>query len=102
MITLDRQESVSLLRMKHGKANALDVEFCYELAEEFRDLAAGPVRAVVVTGEGTIFSAGVDLLRIAAGGPDYVRKLLPALHEFCETIFAFPKPLVAALNGHAI
>ena len=49
-----------------------------------------------------MFSAGVDLLRVLDGGPSYIRPFLGAFHEFCEVVFGFPKPLIAAINGHAI
>ncbi|WP_163451993.1 enoyl-CoA hydratase/isomerase family protein, partial [Escherichia coli] len=51
---------------------------------------------------GKIFSAGVDLLQISDGGLSYVQKFLPALHRMFDTEFDFPKPVVAAVNGHAI
>ena len=57
---------------------------------------------MVVTGQGKIFSAGVDLMRLSEGGADYVRKFLPALHRLYDAVFYHPKPVVAAINGHAI
>ncbi len=36
------------------------------------------------------------------GGADYVRKFLPALHKLYDAAFYHPKPVVAAINGHAI
>ena len=52
--------------------------------------------------QGHIFSAGVDLLRVLEGGPDYLATFLPALRRLFATLFCFPKPVVAAINGHAI
>jgi enoyl-CoA hydratase len=57
---------------------------------------------VVLTGQGAMFSAGVDLVRLNAGGADYVRRFLPALHRLYETVFFHPRPVIAAINGHAI
>jgi enoyl-CoA hydratase len=102
MIEVIDREGVSILRLRHGRANALDVELCQELLAFFEKAGRGPAKSVVITAEGGIFSAGVDLLRVLEGGSPYVRQLLPALHEFCETAFSFPHPLVAAINGHAI
>jgi len=64
--------------------------------------AVDQARAVVITGSGSVFSAGVDLQRIVAGGPSYVREFLPALSESFMAIFDHPGPVVAAVNGHAI
>ncbi len=102
MIKEELRNSVLILHMSHGKANALDFELCQELARKFGELGDSSTGAVVLTGHGSIFSAGVDLLRMLDGGPEYVREFLPALHNLCETIFGFSKPIVAAINGHAI
>jgi enoyl-CoA hydratase len=102
MIELTQQDGIAILKLAHGKANALDIEFCDAITERFRQLATDPVRAVVLTGQGTMFSAGVDLPRLLAGGTDYVRRFLPALHRLYDTVFHHPRPVVAAVNGHAI
>jgi enoyl-CoA hydratase len=102
MIDVKTENGVAVVTIKHGKANAIDVELCEELAACFEELRSSAARAVVVTGQGRMFSAGVDLLRLSAGGADYVRKLLPALHRSFEAVFFHPKPVVAAINGHAI
>jgi len=57
---------------------------------------------VVLTGQGKAFSAGVQLIKLSEGGESYIRGFLPALHELYETVFFHPKPVVAAINGHAI
>src|SRR4029453_1093848 len=101
MIEVDDLQNVTILRLRHGRANALDVELCRELLEFFEKAGRGPAKSVVMTAEGGIFSAGGDLLRVLDGGAPYVRQLLPALHEMCETVFSFPHLLVAAINGHA-
>ena len=101
MIAIESRDDIAILYMEHGKANVLDVEFCSALATQIDDLASS-ARAIVLTSRGSIFSAGVDLLRIMDGGDDYVRLFLTVLTDFCETIFKFPNPLVAAINGHAI
>lgn len=102
MIELSRRGDTAVLTMVHGKANAMDVEFCDVIATQFDQLRNAPERAVVLTGQGRMFSAGVDLMRLSEGGADYVRRFLPALHRLLETVFFFPKPVVAAVNGHAI
>jgi enoyl-CoA hydratase len=102
MIKRDVVDGIAVLTMMHGKANALDVEFCNAMADLFTDLRQSGTKAVVITGQGKIFSAGVDLKRLSDGGADYVRQFLPALHRLFEAVFFYPKPVVAAVNGHAI
>ena len=102
MIEATRQGDVMVLKLVHGKANALDLELCEAIAARFDAMRATPDKAIVLTGQGRMFSAGVDLPRLIAGGADYVQKFLPALHKLYETVFHHPKPVIAAVNGHAI
>ena len=102
MIAVTQQGPVAILTLMHGKANALDIEFCRALTGQFVKLQKSPAEAVVICAEGAIFSAGVNLLRLQEGGAKYIRAFLPALNKMYDTIFNFPKPLVAAVNGHAI
>jgi enoyl-CoA hydratase len=102
MIEREEREGIAMLRIAHGKAGALDVELVEELAGAVDELAASPARAVVLTGTGTIFSAGVDLFRLLDGGAEYAARFLPALTGSIRKLFALPKPVVAAANGHAI
>lgn len=102
MIDLKAQAGIAVLTLMHGKANALDIEFCEALATQFVALRGSDTKAVVITGQGKMFSAGVDLKRLSEGGADYIRQFLPVLHKLYDAVFFHPKPVVAAINGHAI
>src|SRR5215467_11777837 len=102
MIEVTHHDSIALLRMANGKANVMSLEFCEQLSARFEELAASSAHAIVITGTGKIFSAGVDLFRLLDGGPAYIRKFLPALCSMFLSVFSCPKPVVAAINGHAI
>jgi len=100
MLDLEERADVTIVRLRHGKVNALDLELLLAITEAMR--AVDRACAVVITGTGQAFSAGVDLQRIVDGGPSYVREFLPALSESFMAIFDHPGPVVAAVNGHAI
>lgn len=102
---IEREEprpGITLLRMAHGKANALDLEFLRALKEACGAIDTAATRAVVLTGRGTIFSAGVDLYRVLDGGRAYVDEFLPALSAALSALAFLPLPVVCAVNGHAI
>lgn len=102
MIEIDGDGDVAVLRLAHGPVNALDPELCDAVAERFRSFATDPVRAVVVTGSGRAFSAGADLRRLVTDGEPYARRFVPALDGLFRSVFELGKPVVAAVNGHAI
>ncbi|HEX6684549.1 MAG TPA: enoyl-CoA hydratase/isomerase family protein [Candidatus Limnocylindrales bacterium] len=108
-LSVETVNGVAVVRLTHGKVNALDIELCRAISETFHDLT-GSAGAVVFTGTGPAFSAGVDLWRVLDGGPDYVDAFLPALVDAFlpalvdafAAVFTCELPVVAAVNGHAI
>lgn len=101
MFEVNHENGISILRMQHGKANAMDLSFCVELTKTIQGLSGSSSRAIIMTGQDRIYCAGVDLPQLLAGGVDYVRQFLPALDTLLETLFFCNKPIIAAVNGHA-
>jgi enoyl-CoA hydratase len=102
MIQRDDREGIRILRLAHGKVSAMDIELGEAFLAEMREAAAAPIKAVILTGTGSSFSAGVDLYRVVKDGPEYGRRFLPVLDAFLAAALTLPKPMVAAVNGHAI
>lgn len=103
MFQISQQAGVSVLAIHHLKANAMDVELCEGLSAQIVALSReSTTSAIVLTGQGRIFSAGVDLLRLLDGGEPYVQRFLPALSRMFNTVFECTKPVIAAINGAAV
>lgn len=102
MIERQEYDGVTVLRLRHGKANALDRELLESICRQLESLREEAASAVVLTGQGSIFSAGVDLHRLLAEDSAYVAGMITALNEGLAAMARFPRPLVAAMNGHAI
>lgn len=102
MIERKDADGIRILKLAHGKVSAMDLELGEALIAEFKDAIDAPIKAVIVTGSGSSFSAGVDLFRLIKDGPDYALRFLPALDDFLRAALTFPKPMIAAINGHAI
>ncbi len=98
MIGVTRNGSVLTLELQRPeRRNALNSELVDGLREAVQQAAADDVRAIVLTGQGTVFCAGADLSGDAFAA-DYPDKLI-ALHK---SIDDFRMPVIAAINGPAI
>jgi len=96
-------DGVAVVTLAHPPVNAMDAPLLEELAGLFEGLAAATdVRAAVITGEGRAFSAGLDLKLVPTLDRLGQRRLVDALNDCFGTLYAWPKPLVAAVNGHAV
>lgn len=103
MLDLATDGRVATLAMRHGKVNAIDLEFCNELLETFEQLAGDSnVDGVLLKGQDRVFSAGIDLKRWLAEDESYVRPFLEKLDLLFRRVFEFPKPIVAVISGHAV
>lgn len=102
MIERQMDGDIAILRLARGKGNALNIELLEAIDRAMEEVEREAVKAIVVTGQGSSFSAGVDLNRLAEEGTAYVERFLPALSKTFYRLQTFPKPLVAAVNGHAL
>jgi enoyl-CoA hydratase len=102
MIEVESIDGVRVLRLAHNKASALDIELVEALTRALSTATRERAKALVLTGTGTIFCAGVDLFRVVDGGAGYVQRYLPAFAELMFALFSFDGPLIVAANGHAI
>jgi enoyl-CoA hydratase len=72
------------------------------LLDEFDAAQASSAKAIVLTGQEKVFCAGVDLFTVLEKGRPYLEAFLPTLDRLFLRLLTFPKPIVAAVNGHAI
>ncbi len=66
--------------------------------------SSADVRSVVITGAGSIFSAGGNLQRLLGNRqqpPEVQARSIEGLHSWIESIRTFPKPVIAAVEGAA-
>lgn len=95
-------EGVLLLRINRPEArNALNLEVRKALVAELDAAASDPqIRAAVITGNEKAFAAGADLREMRDLGP--IEAMQRGTHKLWDEIAAFPKPLIAAVNGFAL
>jgi len=94
-ITLNRPE----------KRNAISYELIAELLSALNQVAASASRVLVITGAGPAFCSGMDLddLKALIGrSPEQNLKDSETVAQLFRTIYEFPKPTIAAVNGAAV
>jgi enoyl-CoA hydratase len=102
-IQMSRTSRTAVLTLASDKVNALDREVldeviaCVDLCEQDPDIGA-----LIVTGAGSLFSAGVNVKDVLEHDKAHTRELLSALRTAIVALFRCSKPTVAAINGSAI
>ncbi len=98
MIGITQTEAVMTIELQRPeRRNALNSQLVEELREAVQKAATEDVRAVVLTGQGTVFCAGADLSGDAFAA-DYPDRLIE-LHKVMD---AAPIPVIGFINGPAI
>ena len=89
-----------------GVRNALNEALRHALFDALRVAEQDPkVKAVVLTGAGKAFCSGLDLADLAQISDKSTEENRADSEQFAALLaymYAFPKPLLAAVNGHAI
>ncbi|HEV3006671.1 MAG TPA: enoyl-CoA hydratase/isomerase family protein [Pirellulales bacterium] len=102
------QHAGTIILNRPDKRNALNRELLAEIDQALDDLhLERKVRAVVLTGAGTAFCAGMDLaeMRDTSQQKDAYAQWHADARQYLELIlkmWRFPKPLIAAVNGPAV
>ncbi|BBZ64447.1 enoyl-CoA hydratase [Mycolicibacterium monacense] len=99
MIGVTRDGQVLTLEMQRPeRRNALNSELVDGLREAIEKAATEDVRAIVLTGQGHVFSSGADL----SGGQGVADELPDKARALNFAIDKAPFPVIAAINGPAI
>jgi len=90
-ISVSKEDGIATVTLNRGKVNALNEHLIEQLDKCFGDLERDEaVKAIIFTAQGKFFSFGFDI-------PEFTK-----FTNLYTSMFLFPKPVVAALNGHAI
>jgi enoyl-CoA hydratase len=94
------QDEVATIRIDDGKRNALSPRVLRDIYQAL-DQAESDRAIVILTGRESVFSAGFDLNVMKRGGVDALR-MLRAGYTLPARVMAYPYPVIAACNGHAL
>lgn len=102
-VNVDIREGLAEILLNRPKVNAINGQVVHELAQCFDEVRGDDTaKALILTGEGSFFSFGFDVPELY----DYEKKdfteFMFNFSDMLRNVFLFPKPVVAALNGHTI
>jgi methylglutaconyl-CoA hydratase len=100
---VDGVQTITLNRPE--KRNALNSLLIEELTAALEAAAGSPCGVVILTGAGSAFCAGLDLEHLqtmSAKSPAEHRKDSESIAKLLRTLYDFPNPTIAAVNGPAI
>ena len=102
-IATEVEEGIAVVSMQRPPTNAIDIALLEQLGRTLNEMEqrAG-VAAMVLTGAGKAFSAGLDLKLVPTYSRVQQNELLRVLNQALYRLYALPIPTVAAVNGHAI
>ncbi len=98
MIRSETADGVRILRMEFGAANALGPRVVEALVRELKSEQI----PTVLTGDGSIFSAGLNLVEVDALSREEMAEFVERFSVLMTLTLTTRFPLVAAVNGHAV
>jgi enoyl-CoA hydratase len=102
-VRIELDGGIAVFSLERPPVNAIDLQLVRDVEEALMRLEASrDTRAVVITGAGSCFSAGLDLKRIPRYDPDEQRQMVHGLNRLLGRLYGIGIPAVAAINGHAI
>jgi enoyl-CoA hydratase/carnithine racemase len=102
-VLVSKDDGIATLTLSRGKVNALNEAMIDELDVRLRELeGTGDVRGVILTGRGKFYSFGFDIPEFVSLPKESFARFLTKFTNLYRYMFLYPKPLVAALNGHTI
>jgi enoyl-CoA hydratase len=102
-IRIEATDNIAVLTIDRPPANAIDLETSIELADALATLEKNDdIGALVVTGAGKCFSAGLDLKALPTYDREQQEAMVMAVNRMFGQLYGLPFPTVAAVNGHAI
>lgn len=102
-IKIEQQDGLAMMVLDKPPVNAIDRRLVDDSRQGLLKISADKdIRALIITGSGKCFSAGLDLKVAPYYRLSEQRQMVEELNEIVLKLYGFPIPTVAAVNGHAI
>jgi enoyl-CoA hydratase len=100
--TVEPRGEVALVWIDRPPANAMDRQLLEDAVATCEQLAAEKPAAVILTGREGFFSAGADLKVAPTLDAEAQAAMVDGINRMAAGWYGFPRPVVCAVNGHAI
>ena len=101
-LQLETIDETTVIRLKRPPANAFCIELAEEMTTAFESEEVRTAKALVLTGTDRFLSGGLDLKAVPTYSQAEQREFLGVLNRLLGKLYAWPAPVVAGVNGHAI
>ena len=101
-VSYRKDDAIAVITLDDGKVNVLSPSTLQHINEALDRAEADSAAAVVLAGNERVFSGGFDLKVFRSGDIDASIAMLQAGFNLSHRLLSFPKPVVAAITGHAI
>lgn len=105
-LLLDHDTEIATITLNRpDKRNAINTQMIAELQTALDEIEKKRTRVVILTGSGSAFCAGMDLdmlATIAQQSAQENQEDSKRMAKFFRRVWSFPRPMIAAVNGHAL
>ena len=101
-LNIIKKDGYAIVQLNRGKVNAINFQMAKELTntiESFKEEDA--IKGVILTGQPHFFTAGLDVIELYDYDKATIKEFMIAFGELYQILAKFPKPLIAAITGHA-
>ncbi len=103
LIKLEYSNDICILSLNRGITNAINLTLVNQLSDKLNMLRGDKnIHSIILTSSNTkFFAIGFDIPEFLSLNQDEFTKFYTAFNKLCLDLYTFPKPIVAALTGHA-
>ena len=102
-LSVSKEDGLATVTISRGKVNALSEPLIEEFDRCLAIIETDPaVKGIILRGDGSFFSFGFDVPEFLSYSKSEFTRFITKFIDLCTRIYLFPKPVVAALNGHTV
>ena len=102
-VVLSVEDGLATATMNRAHGNAINAELTEDLTRVCREAARDDaIHGLMLAGEGKLFCPGLDLQELTELDRGEMERFVVDFATCIAELYAFPKPMVAAIHGHAV